>query len=259
MSNSMMPHQNRLKDRLAQSKPSVGAWLMSSSPIIAEAMVSMGFHFLVIDMEHGAADVSQSETLFALAERYGAALMVRIPSLMETWRAGSWIWVLTALRIDGRERRELRESPRARFYPPEGKRGVGISRCNQFGDRFKEYLMGFKPVLMAMVETSEGIHAASDIAALPSVDGIFLGPYDLSTSLGCPGDFYSQPFINAVETVRSACRANRKALGIHQVEPVADELHNRFDDGFSFVAYGTDILALRAGITHIGFDTTILR
>ena len=60
--------------------------------------------------------------------------------------------------------------------------GSGISRCNQFGDRFKEYLMGFKPVLMAMVETSGGIHVASDIAALPSVDGIFLGPYDLSTS-----------------------------------------------------------------------------
>ena len=249
MSNSMMPHQNRLKDRLAQSKPSVGAWLMSSSPIIAEAMVSMGFHFLVIDMEHGAADVSQSETLFALAERYGAAPMVRIPSLdgdlarrlMDLGAHG--IIVST---VESAE--SFAEFAKSFFYPPEGKRGVGISRCNQFGDRFKEYLMGFKPVLMAMVETSEGIHAASDIAALPSVDGIFLGPYDLSTSLGCPGDFYSQPFINAVETVRSACRANRKALGIHQVEPVADELHNRFDDGFSFVAYGTDILALRAGL-----------
>ena len=64
MSKSLMPFRNRLKDRLAQSKRSVGAWLMSSSPVIAEAMASMGFHFLVIDMEHGATDVSQAETLF---------------------------------------------------------------------------------------------------------------------------------------------------------------------------------------------------
>ena len=117
----------------------------------------MGFHFFVIDMEHGAADVSQSETLFALAERYGAAPMVRIPSLdgdlarrlMDLGAHG--IIVST---VESAE--SFAEFAKSCFYPPEGKRGVGISRCNQFGDRFKEYLMGFKPVLMAMVETSGG-------------------------------------------------------------------------------------------------------
>ena len=249
MSKSLMPFQNRLKDRLAQSKRSVGAWLMSSSPIIAEAMASMGFHFLVIDMEHGAADVSQAETLFALAERHGAAPMARISGLdgdlarrlMDLGAHG--IIVST---VESAE--SFAEFSQSCLYPPEGKRGVGISRCNHFGDAFEEYLTGFKPVLMAMVESSRGVQAAAEIASLPSVDGIFLGPYDLSTSLGSPGDFESERFLNSVESVRSACRSSGKALGIHQVEPDADKLRDRFHDGFSFVAYGTDILALRAAL-----------
>lgn len=244
-----MPYQNRLKDRLDQSKRSVGAWLMSNSPIIAEAMASMGFHFLVIDMEHGAADVSQAETLFALAESHGAAPMARISTLdgdlarrlMDLGAHG--IIVST---VESAE--SFAEFSQSCFYPPEGKRGVGISRCNQFGDAFEEYLMGFKPVLMAMVETSRGVQAAAEIAALPSVDGIFLGPYDLSTSLGSPGDFDSERFVNAVKKVSSACRASGKALGIHQVEPDSGKLRDRFDDGFSFVAYGTDVLAVRASL-----------
>ena len=79
------------------------------------------------------------------------------------------------------------------------------------------------------------------------MDG-YSGPYDLSTSLGSPGNFESEKFLNAVENVTFACRSSGKALGIHQVEPDADKLRDRFYDGFSFVAYGTDILAVRAAL-----------
>ena len=249
MPNSLVPYQNRLKDRLVQSNRTIGAWMMSSSPIIAEAIASMGFHFLVIDMEHGAADVSQVETLFALAERHGAAPLARISSLdgdsaRRLMDLGAHGIIVSAVESAN----SFAEFARSCFYPPAGKRGVGISRCNQFGDTFEEYFRGFNPVLMAMVETSKGVQAVAEIAALPCVDGIFLGPYDLSTSLGSPGNFSSDLFLNAVEKVASACRANEKALGIHQVEPDADKLRDRFDYGFNFVAYGTDILAVREAL-----------
>ena len=83
------------------------------------------------------------------------------------------------------------------------------------------------------------------IAALAAVDILFLGPYDLSTDLGCPGDFEAAPFKEAVEKVKLACANHGKVAGIHQVDPDADALNSRLSDGFGFVAYGTDIIALR--------------
>jgi 2-keto-3-deoxy-L-rhamnonate aldolase RhmA len=114
-----------------------------------------------------------------------------------------------------------------------------------FGDNFESYLNGFKPVIVPMIETAQGVAAAASIAALPTVDALFLGPYDLSTDLGCPGDFEVAPFCEAIEKVKSACLDNGKVVGIHQVETNLDTLQSRLSEGFGFIAYGTDILALR--------------
>ena len=245
----MSTYSNPLKERLDQSKPSIGAWLTSDAPIMAEAMASMGFHFLVVDMEHGATDVSRAETLFTIAERHGAAPLVRLASadghlarrLLDLGAQG--IIVSTV-----QDATDFNDFTKYCFYPPSGCRGVGLSRCNAFGDKFETYLSGFRPVIVPIIETALGVESADFIAALPAVDALFLGPYDLSTDLGFPGDFESAPFREALLQVKSACIRHGKVLGIHQVEPDPGALQSRISDGFGFVAYGTDIVAARTGL-----------
>ena len=86
------------------------------------------------------------------------------------------------------------------------------------------------------------------IAALPAVDGLFFGPYDLSSDLGSPGDFRSAAFVDALDQVKAACQAHGKAAGGHQVATEPAELRQRIEEGFRLLAYGTDIIAMRQSL-----------
>lgn len=246
------PFFNPLKSKLAEGRACVGAWLMSGSPIHAEAMASMGFDWLCVDMEHGSSDISEVEAVFVAAERHGAAPMARINSL-----DGDLARRLLDLGAKGiivatsESAADFAAFADYCLYAPDGKRGVGLSRCNLWGDDFEAYKKTFRPILAPMIETKRGVEEADALAALPMVDAMFMGPYDLSSSLGCAGEFDNPTFINAVATVRQACEKNNVAPGYHQVICDADELQARIDEGFKFIAYGTDILSMRQALSGV--------
>ena len=147
--------------------------------------------------------------------------------------------------------RGFQDCARHCLYAPDGHRGVGLSRCNKWGDTFDDYKANFRPVLVPMIETRAGIEAAPDLAALAEVDALFLGPYDLSSDLGRAGDFDAKPYKESVERVRQACADNAKAAGIHQVTLEKKELQARIDEGFGLLAYGTDVVAMRHALSGI--------
>ena len=247
------PFRNPLKTRLSHGKPCIGAWLSSGSSTNAEAMASLGFDWLCVDMEHGSTDISQIEGVFQAVERHGVSPMVRIGNLdgdlarrlLDLGAAGIIVAAVESART-------FEQFAEFCLYAPDGRRGVGLSRCNRWGDDFDDYRKNFRPLLVPMVETRRGVDAAAELAALSIVDAIFLGPYDLSSDLGCIGDFKAPAFIEAVESVRQAGAG--KALGIHQVKPVTDELCARIEEGFTLLAYGTDVIAMRHaldGVRHI--------
>ena len=240
---------NTLKNRLKQGQASIGGWLTVSSPSVAEAMASLGFHWIAIDMEHAPIDEGVAAQVFMAVERHGCAALVRLPSadpylarrMLDTGATGVIVPVVE-------DAKDFREFTQHCLFPPEGRRGIGLGRCNQWGDSFGDYLNSFKPVIVPQIETRAGVAAAGALAAMDEVDALFMGPYDLSASLGAPGDFSSAEFTGALETVKQVCRDNGVAAGIHQVEPVPDQLNERINDGFSFIAYGTDMIAMRAAL-----------
>lgn len=240
---------NPLKCRMAKGEILVGAWLTTSSDEVAEIMASLGFDWLAVDMEHGSAGVREICAAFRAAERFGVAPLVRLTSadpylarrLLDGGAAGLIVPVVeSAEAFSGFLSHCL--------YPPCGRRGVGLSRCNEWGAHFQDYLTGFRPVIVPQIETTAGVDAAAAIAALPEVDALFLGPYDLSASLGSPGDFSRPAYQDCITRVREACRLHDKALGIHQVAPVAAEFEARKAEGFRFIAYGTDAIAIRTAL-----------
>jgi 2-dehydro-3-deoxyglucarate aldolase len=243
------PMENRLKEQLARGKKTVGGWLTVASPVVAEATASCGFDWVAVDMEHAPVSEGDLQGVFIAIERSGAAPMVRLPEadpylarrLLDAGAHGLIIPVVESAHAFSAFSRHC-------LYPPAGSRGVGLSRCNLWGDAFDEYIDGFSPVLVPQIESAAGVAASADIAALAEVDALFLGPYDLSASLGNRGDFSSTAFRDAISTVRETCLAHGKAAGIHQVEPDPVALRARIDEGFGFVAYGTDMIAMRVAL-----------
>lgn len=238
-----------IKARLRAGQPCIGAWLSVPSVKVADAMASCGFHWMAVDLEHGTVSLETTEACFVAAERHGVAPFARLTSadpyagrrLLDAGAAGLIVPVVE-------DAAAFRAFAHHCAYPPHGRRGVGLSRCNGYGDRFQEYLAGFSPVLVPQIETLKGVEAAADIAALDCVDAVFIGPYDLSADLGVPGDFTAPVFVAALERLRQACARHHKPLGIHQVAPVAAELSARIAEGYLFIAYATDVIALRTAL-----------
>jgi 2-keto-3-deoxy-L-rhamnonate aldolase RhmA len=235
-----------LRARLVAGETVIGTWLSCSSPEIAEALASMGFDWLVVDMEHGTADVHTAMLCFLAAERRGCVPMARLPSadpylarrLLDQGAQGLVVPVVE-------DAAAFAAFVRHCIYPPHGRRGVALGRFDGWGDNFEPYLKGFRPILVPQIETKAGIAAADTLAALPEVDALFFGPYDLSASLGNPGAFDTTGFAEALAILKAACLRHRKAAGGHQVMPDLAALNRMTNDGFRFVAYGTDLIALR--------------
>ena len=241
-----------IRDRLHAGQPCLGAWLGIPHPLSAEAMASLGFSWLAVDMEHGAASVDQAIACFMVAERHGCVPFARLPSadpylarrLLDGGAAGLIIPVVE-------DAEAFAAFASHCLYPPAGRRGVGLHRANGWGDRFAAYLTGPAPVLVPQIETRKGVAAAEAIAALPMVDAIFLGPYDLSADLGHPGDFQAPAYVEAIAQTRAACAKAGKPTGIHQVPPDAEALARVLEDGHLFVACATDVIAMRAALAPL--------
>lgn len=245
----------QLRERLASGLPCVGGWLGTSSPLIAEAMASCGFHWVAADMEHGQIGVADLPALFAACQLRGAAPLVRLPGhdpilARRCLDAGALGLIVPVVQSAS----AFADFATHCLYPPAGRRGVSLCRANGWGDSFQDYL-GFRPLLVPQIETAAGAAAALDIARLDVVDALFLGPYDLSADLGHPGDFNHSDVVVAMDRVRSACLQAGKPSGIHQVAPDPAQLQARIAEGYRFVAYSTDIVALRAAL---GNPTTIV-
>ena len=99
-------------------------------------------------------------------------------------------------------------------------------------------------MIVVQVEHIDSVNNIESILSYEEVNAYFIGPYDLSASLGCPGQFDHPNMVEAINKVREAGRSNKKPGGLHIIEPVPDELKKRIDEGFLFLAYSTDIRVL---------------
>lgn len=251
---TMISFQNQtLKSALAADAITVGAWLTVPSPLLAEGLASCGFDWICVDFEHSPMDEAATAAAFIAIERHGSAPIVRLPSadphlarrLLDNGAQGLII-------ADVNDPDAFRDFATFCLYPPQGRRGTGLSRANLWGDTFTDYRENFRPVLVPQIESRAGAEAAEAIAMLDEVDALFMGPYDLSADLGTPGDFTTEEFLAATASVRAACEAAGKPAGIHQVAPEPTELKARVDEGYRFLAYGTDIVAIRHTFADIG-------
>ncbi len=228
------------------NKPIIGSWINSASPVIAEIMSESGFDFLVLDAEHSAIDVPQAQVMFQAikAGNPDCFPMVRLPGndYAETKRyldAGA-MGIIAPLINSADEARELVRSVK---YPPLGERGVGYGRSHSYGFEFDSYMAiaNKNTIVCVQIEHIKAVENIDEIFSVPGVDAAFIGPYDLSASMGITAKFDNPEYIAAWEKILNKCVQHDIVPGIHVVQPDYKESIEKINKGFSMIAYSLDI------------------
>ncbi len=228
-----------------------GTFLNLGSTAAVEIAAGAGFDWLLIDLEHGSGSLADLRTMLMACREAAAAPVVRIRSVdadtvkfvMDSGAAGIMFPFVSSPE-------EARQAVACMKYPPQGTRGVaGIIRATNYGRDWKQYFSEANELSLVVVqiETQAAVDASAEIAAVEGVDVLFVGPLDLSVSLGCPGDFSQPHFIRALQKVIANCKAHGKACGILS-RPEIVEQHKQL--GFQFLALGSDSGAVVSGLNE---------
>lgn len=237
-----------LKAKLRRKEPVFGTWVTIPAVEVVEILADAGFDFLVVDTEHTVADDRDVRTLVAvIAAREVPTVVrvagndpVRIKRVLDAGASGVLVPMVNSSQ-------EAEAALKAIRYPPEGERGVGYGRAQGYGFRFSEYLeRANKEVLVALqIEHRIGAENVEQIVAVPGIDVIFMGPADLSASMGLLGQV-SHPSVTAeVARVRTVALSKGIAAGYHVIDP--GHLPQRLAEGYTFLAVGIDQRYLGVG------------
>ena len=235
-----------LRARLGGGGRLVGTFVQTPDPGVGEHVAALGFDFVCVEAEHSPMGRAAVQALVAAIELGGSAPAVRVAGNGAVAVAGALDAGAEAVivpRVESAEQAAAAVSY-ARF-PPLGARGVGPGRAAGYGRAIGEYLARAddETLLAVQVETAAGVAAAAEIAAVPGVDLVFVGPGDLAASLGvAAGD---PALEQAIGAVAAAARAAGRHAGIFA--PTADAALRRFDEGFGLVLVGSDLAFLAEG------------
>ncbi len=236
-----------LKYKLTNRELTVGSWITLGHPSIAEIMAKAGYDWLTIDMEHSAITLHQAQQLIQVIELTGCVPLVRVgkndPNIIKRVMDAGAHGVIVPM-VNCREDAEKAVS--SVKYPPIGTRGVGLARAQGYGESFESYKEwnDEESIVIVQVEHIEAVRNLKEILTVEGVDGFIIGPYDLSGSLGVPGQFDHPDVVKALEKVKEISNNLDSLSGFHVIPPNVHDFKEKVDEGYRFIAHSLDILFL---------------
>lgn len=241
------PFPNQFKADLLAGKRLIGCWASLASPITAEVLGVAGFDWILLDGEHSPNDVvTFVPQLMALKDSVSAPFVrptsnnaIEIKRLLD---AGFYNFLVPFVQSAD----EAAQAVAATRYPPEGIRGVSVSqRSNRYGSVANYFQDANKHMCVAVqIESREAVAASGDIAAVPGVDCIFVGPSDLAAGYGHLGNAAHPEVQDAIAHVFAQAKAHGKPTGI--LAPVEVDARRYMEMGATFVAVGSDLGVFRS-------------
>lgn len=243
------------KQKLKEKKLTVGSWLSIANPAVAEIMAKAGFEWLAIDMEHSSLSSEQCQELIRVIDLCGVVPLVRVGAndallIKQAMDAGAHGVIVPMVNTA----EEARQAVSYVKYPPEGKRGVGLSRAQGYGTNFDAYKDWVKKesVVVVQIEHIDAVNELENILSVDGVDAFIVGPYDLSGSLGIPGHFDDKRMKDVMKKMVAVFQTKNISAGYHVVSTDERLVQNKIKEGYSLIAYGVDFLFLgdsaRAGL-----------
>ena len=243
-------NKKSLKQKIRDSELTIGSWITLGDTSLAEILANAGFDWLVVDLEHSMLSLEQAGALIQTIELSGVPSLVRLTSndrnqIKRVMDAGAQGIVVPM--VNSAKEAELAVS--ATRYPPFGTRGVGLARAQQYGVSFKEYLswqssIESGPIVVVQIEHIDAVDNLKEILNVEGVDAFIIGPYDLSCSMGIPGEFENPIFLQAMNNILRIGESMNAISGLHVVEPDTKKLNSAITAGHKFIAYSVDIRML---------------
>lgn len=242
-----MYRPNALKRKLLAGKKAIGCWSMIGNPVVTEILGLAGFDFLLLDQEHGLGDPSSLVGQLQAINTTPATSVVRIP-----WNDHVYIKRVLDAGVEGimvpsvENAEEARAAVAACLYPPRGRRGAASSsaRASGYGTA-PDYLKTCADDLLVIVQI-ESANAVANIDAICAVEGVdlvFIGPHDLSGTVGQLGNLKHPEVARLIEHAEKRILASGKPMGT--VPHPGCTAFDMFERGYSFVNAGSDIAKLR--------------
>lgn len=250
--------KNVLREKMLRGERTIGSFFELGSASVVECLGLAGLDYVIIDTEHGAFDPLSALEYIRVARQYGMTPLARVqeisrPAILKLLDAGAMGLIIPDVN-------SLEEAERIVAwgkYMPLGRRGVAPSAGTDFwmsdyGSQGLEHyfeVSNRETMLFPQCETVGCLENIERIAALPGVDGIFVGPFDLSASMGIPGQFEKPEFKAALARILAACRAENKPSIIYAANEA--KAKEGFDMGFDSVTYNMDAIVLAQAYKEI--------
>jgi 4-hydroxy-2-oxoheptanedioate aldolase len=235
---------NHVRAKLKKGAPSVGTWLTLPDPIAARMMARVGFDWLTVELEHAPTSFETAATSFAIIAASGPAPLARVPwntgeNIKRVLDSGAWGIVVPMVN----SRAEAEAAVAAARYAPLGERTIGgqLHAINFECDPGTYYARANDEILVVlMAEHVKAIEKADEIFSVPGIDVVFIGPNDLTNSMGMAPCFEcdDKRFNDALDHILKICRKHGIAPGIHVADEAAAQ--RRIAQGFQFIAVGSE-------------------
>jgi 2-dehydro-3-deoxyglucarate aldolase len=225
----------------------LGSWITLNSVSVAEILADSGFDWLCVDMEHSVTDYRDVQLLIAAIQSKGVRAFVRVGEnntriIKRVLDAGADGIIVPMVNTKA----DAQKAVAAVNYPPLGTRGVGLARAQGYGFGFDEYKDG-KAKEITLIAQIEHIDAVDNLDEILSVDGIFgtiVGPYDLSGSMGKPGNYDDADVKQILDKYETTAKNYEKLIGFHVIQPDYNLVLEKIELGYNFVAFSLDSLFL---------------
>jgi 4-hydroxy-2-oxoheptanedioate aldolase len=244
--------ENRLRTIWKSGGAAVNGWLAIPNSFAAETMAHQGWDTLTVDMQHGVVDYQAMVTMLQAVSTTDTVPVVRVPwlepaSLMKALDAGAYAVICPMVNT----REDAQKLVAWTHYAPRGTRSFGPVRATLYGGADYPQRANDTIVTFAMIETAQALDNLDDIMSVEGLDAVYIGPSDLSISLGCAPamDDLEPKTAQAVDHILARAKAHGLVAGIHNTGP--ESALKRIAKGFQFVTVSSDARLIAAGAQQV--------
>jgi len=236
-----------LRDAFRKRKKLFAGWTSLGHPSITEIFSMSGVDFIGIDMEHSTISLAEAQQIIATAHSKNVACLPRISThneeqikrLLDSGADGLIVPMVNTVE-------EVKQIIRWYKYFPVGKRSYGIARAQDYGFGFSKYTSTWnkRSSLIIQIESVTGVQNVEKLLSETEVDGVMIGPYDLSGTLGIPGQLQHPKVVEACRHVIEACKKRGVSCGTQLVQPDKESINKALKQGYTFIVLSSDVFLL---------------